>query len=47
MYAEGGKIEGRGEIIRKDGTREEFTVTTVLTQQEADRLNKQAEKAKE
>lgn len=39
--AAGGIVEGKGQVIRKDGTVEEFTLKSEpLTQEQADAINK-------
>ena len=41
MYAEHGKVEGKGQVIRKDGTVIEITLTSdPLTKEQADELNR-------
>jgi len=41
MYAEGGKVQGQGQVIRKDGTVIEITLTgDPLTKEQAEALNR-------
>lgn len=41
MYAEHGKVEGKGQVIRNDGTVIEITLTSdPLTKEQADELNR-------
>lgn len=40
VVAQGGIVEGKGQVIRKDGTVEEFTLKSEpLTQEQADAIN--------
>lgn len=45
MIAQGSVIQGQGQVIRKDGTVIDITLTSdPLTQEQADELNQQQEK---
>lgn len=40
VVAQGGIVEGKGQVIRKDGTVEEFTLKSdPLTKEQADAIN--------
>jgi len=40
VVAQGGTVEGKGTVIRKDGTVEEFTIISdPLTKEQADAIN--------
>jgi hypothetical protein len=41
VYSENGRVEGQGQVIRKDGTVIEITLTSdPLTKEQADELNR-------
>lgn len=41
-----GKLKGYGQVIREDGTIEEFTIETNVTKEQADKLKAHLEKDK-